>query len=229
MIDDHPEPVATTWSLSFERVEAHNPAAADLLRLCAYLAPDAIPEEIITQGTKYLGPLLAPVAADAFLLSQAIEALRAYSLLGRDPRTSTFSLHRLVQAVLHDSTPAEAERQWKQRTVLAVSAACPDVSDVKQWDACDRWLPHALACATWIEQEQISSPEAAHLLIVAGYSLHDRARYREAEPLYQRALAILEQTLGADHPNRRAGRRNYAGLLHAMGREEEARRIEGGS
>jgi TIR domain/NB-ARC domain len=44
LVEDHPEPVATTWSLAFERVEEKNPAAADLLRLCAYLAPDAIPE-----------------------------------------------------------------------------------------------------------------------------------------------------------------------------------------
>src|SRR5258708_40184505 len=37
---DHPEPVATTWSLSFVEVEQANPTAADLLRLCAFLSPD---------------------------------------------------------------------------------------------------------------------------------------------------------------------------------------------
>src|SRR5205085_8672630 len=50
LVADHREPVATTWKLSFEKVEQANPAAADLLRLCAFLAPDAIPEEIITEG-----------------------------------------------------------------------------------------------------------------------------------------------------------------------------------
>src|SRR5205814_6116651 len=45
LIRDYPHTVATTWSLSFEQVEQQNPAAADLLRLCAFLAPDAIPEE----------------------------------------------------------------------------------------------------------------------------------------------------------------------------------------
>jgi hypothetical protein len=34
---EHPEPVGTTWSLSFQKVEQANPAAADLLRLCAFL------------------------------------------------------------------------------------------------------------------------------------------------------------------------------------------------
>jgi hypothetical protein len=47
-VPDHPESVATTWSLAFQRVEQAQPAAADLLRLCAFLAPEAIPEELLT-------------------------------------------------------------------------------------------------------------------------------------------------------------------------------------
>src|SRR5258708_9476411 len=47
---DYPESVATTWSLSFEKVKQANPAAAELLYLCALLFPDAIPEEIIIDG-----------------------------------------------------------------------------------------------------------------------------------------------------------------------------------
>src|SRR5579859_5405416 len=38
---DHPESVATTWSLSFEKVQQANAGAADLLRLCAFLDPDS--------------------------------------------------------------------------------------------------------------------------------------------------------------------------------------------
>jgi tetratricopeptide (TPR) repeat protein len=222
LVKDHPEPVATTWSLSFEHVEEKSPAAADLLRLCAYLAPDAIPETILTKGAEHLGDQLAPVAADAFLFSQATEALRAYSLLARDPRTKMLTVHRLVQAVTQDSLPTDAAQQWKQRAVLAVSAARPDVQDVKQWPACERWLPHALLCADWIEQEQISSQEAALLLNEAGYYLKERGRYREAEPLYQRALEIKEQQLGAQHPHTAGSLNNLASLYHAQGNYELA-------
>jgi hypothetical protein len=59
---EHPEPVATTWSLSFQKVEQANPAAAELLRLCAFLDPEAIPEDIIAAGAAEVGPLLHPVA-----------------------------------------------------------------------------------------------------------------------------------------------------------------------
>ena len=43
MARDYPESVATTWLLSFQRVEAANPLAVELLQLCTFLAPDAIP------------------------------------------------------------------------------------------------------------------------------------------------------------------------------------------
>jgi hypothetical protein len=107
LVDDHPRPVATTWSLSFERVEQKNPAAADLLCLCAFLAPDAIPEAIITEGASHLGSHLAPVGADSYLLNPVIEVLRAYSLIRREVRSGTdplLSVHRLVQAVLKDTS-----------------------------------------------------------------------------------------------------------------------------
>lgn len=55
-VTDHPEPVATTWSLNFEQVERKMPAAADLLRLCAFLHPDAIPETILKQGINDSAP-----------------------------------------------------------------------------------------------------------------------------------------------------------------------------
>ena len=41
-----------------------------------------------------------------------------------------------------------------------------------------------------------------------------QGKYAEAEPLYQRALAICEQQLGASHPTTRIVRQNYTSLLH---------------
>jgi hypothetical protein len=99
---DHPESVATTWNISFSKVEQNHPAAADLLRLLAFLAPDGIPEMIFIEGGEELGPVLAPVVADTYLLNEAIESLGAYSLVDRDPYTRDFAVHRLVQAVLRD-------------------------------------------------------------------------------------------------------------------------------
>jgi hypothetical protein len=89
LVDDHPLPVATIWSVSFQRVGERNPGAAELLRLLAWLPPDDVAEEILPAGAAFLGPVLAPIAGNGMMLNQAIEALRAYSLvcppLSRDP------------------------------------------------------------------------------------------------------------------------------------------------
>ncbi len=162
LIDDHPKPVATTWSLSFELVKEANPAAADLLRLCAFLAPDAIPEAIITEGAPNLGELLAPVGADPYLLDRAIEALRAYSLLQRETRSGVdnmLSMHRLVQAVLKDQIDEQSRQQWAERTVRAVHAALPDVEH-GTWPQWEQILVHALACSELIEQQDFHFAEA---------------------------------------------------------------------
>jgi hypothetical protein len=97
---EHPDPVAITWALSFENIEKTNPAAAELLRFCAFLHPDGIPEEVLSEGATELGPVLGPVGSDAFALNGAIAEILKYSLLRRDPKARTLEIHRLVEAVL---------------------------------------------------------------------------------------------------------------------------------
>jgi tetratricopeptide (TPR) repeat protein len=220
---DHPEPVASTWSLSFARVEAINPAAADLLRLCAYLAPDAIPEEILTRGAEHLGPALGPVASDAFLLGQAIEALRAYSLVGRDPSLQALSVHRLVQAVVRDALDAPGKQSWAERAIRAIHAALPPV-DHANWQEWERLLAHAhaQACAAWMEPEEIHLQEAAEVLQQTGLYLTDRSRYSEAELLLERAYQMSEQEQGAEHLDTARDALTLAYLYQTQGKYEQA-------
>jgi tetratricopeptide (TPR) repeat protein len=218
---DHPEPVASTWSLSFTRVEETNPAAADLLRLCAYLAPDTIPEEIVTQGAEHLGPVLGPVASDAFLFGQAIEALRAYSLIGRNPSLQTLSVHRLVQAVMRDALDASDMQRWVERAIRAVHTVLPPVEHAN-WPEWERLLAHALACASWMDPQEIHLQEAAEVQEQAGWYLTERARYSEAEPLLERAYQMNEQEQGAEHLNTVRAASTLAYLYYAQGRYELA-------
>ncbi len=49
-----------------------------------------------------------------------------------------------------------------------------------------------------------------------------QGRYAEAEPLYRRALAIVEKALGPEHPHVAANLNNLAGLYQAQGHYAEA-------
>jgi tetratricopeptide (TPR) repeat protein len=54
-----------------------------------------------------------------------------------------------------------------------------------------------------------------------------QGKHAEAEPLFQRALAIQEKALGPDHPDVAKVLGNYARLLREMKRGAAARDLEG--
>ena len=195
---DYPDTVATTWSLSFLLVEQANPTAADVLRLCAFLAPDAIPEELLTRGAAELGTIPGAEARDPFKLNEALDVLRRYSLVRRNGSTNTLSIHRLVQTVLKESMDQETQRAWAERTVRVVNAAFPEA----KYDTGanhQSYLPHVQECATLIIQYHLHFPEAARLLYQAGAFLYSHGFYPQSQSLHQQALAIREQVFGSDN------------------------------
>lgn len=96
--------------------------------------------------------------------------------------------------------------------MLAVNLAFPDL-EFKNWHLCDRILPHALVCAGSIDEWNFEFEEAARLLNQAGFYQYERAKYQEAEPRYERALAIYEKSLGDKHPNTITISQNLAELI----------------
>ncbi len=221
LVDDHPQPVAKTWSLSFERVEQANPLASELLRFCAFLYPEDIPEDLITQNAAQLGPVLQAIGTEPLALGDALAALLNYSLMRRAPEKGTLSMHRLVQAVLKDNMDRATQRQWAERAVLAVERSFPPI-EVETWPACQLYLPHALVCAAHIAQWDLATTEAAGLLFQAGYYLDDRGHYEQAEPLYQRALATFERVLGPEHPSTLSTVNSLVNLYAEQGKYEQA-------
>jgi tetratricopeptide (TPR) repeat protein/DNA-binding XRE family transcriptional regulator len=201
LFGDYPDTVATTWSLSFQQVEQESPAATDLLRLCAFLAPDAIPEELLTRGAAELGAVLEVTVSDPFKLNEALEALRRYSLLlvRRMGNTRLLSIHRLVQTVLKESMDQQTQRVWAERTVRAVNAAFPE-ADYSTGEHHWSYLPHVQECATLISQYQLHFPEAAQLLYQAGAFLYVHGFYPQSQTFHEFARTIREQVFGSDHP-----------------------------
>jgi tetratricopeptide (TPR) repeat protein len=220
---DYPASVVTTWSLSFEKISQAHPAAPELLNFCAFLAPNAIPEELLIAGAGHLGAVLAPMVTNPLQFDQICKEVLRFSLLQRGVDKHTLTIHRLVQAVLRDSMPIEIQQQWMRRAVHAVNATFPsDEIEFANWPICERLVPHAQACAIWISQVPLITTEAAHLLVQAGHYLHDRGRYEEIEPLYQRALAICEKQWGTDHSEMADNLNNLALLYRDQGRYAEA-------
>ncbi|HEU5378316.1 MAG TPA: tetratricopeptide repeat protein [Ktedonobacteraceae bacterium] len=195
---DYSESVATTWLLSLQQIEQTNPTCVEILRFCAFLAPDAIPEELIMRGMVERGGNSPEAALDRFKLNEALETLRKYSLVRRYGSTPPMlSIHRLVQTVLQQSMNSETQRFWSELTVKVVNAVFPE-GDYASSANHHYYLSHVQVCATYIEQHHLYFPEAARLLFRAGAFLYFHGFYAQSRIFHQQACSIREQMLAPD-------------------------------
>ena len=190
--ESHPASVTTTVQLSVDRIAREHPAAPNLLCLCAFLYPEAIPEELLMAGAPHLGPELGPILTDPYQFDLVLAAVRSASLIARAPETKTLSLHRLVQGVLRDQMEPDETRRWSEWVVRMLNAAFPPVT-FAVWAQCERYIVHVLACLPLLEQLGNTLPEAGEVLFKAGSYLLARGRLGEAEPLLERAVTLAHQ------------------------------------
>jgi len=243
--------VFTTWSLSFSKIEQANPMASDLLRLCSFLHPDAIPVEMIES--------IAPASLG---FDDVIAELLNFSLICRN-QDETLTVHSLVQDVLKGEMNEDVQRLWAERAVCVVSQAFPDSIEPDTWPLCQRCLPHAQVCVDLIKKWNMESIEAARLLHRTGWYLLERAQYAqaklllkesqtkyeksggkdaelamildnlgrlhveqceytEAEQLYKKALTIRKRVLGSDHPDVAQSLNHLALLYYNQGKYNKA-------
>jgi hypothetical protein len=202
--------VSTTWDLSFEKVAAASPAAAEALEACAFLHPDGIPLRFFTTSSDLLGPALGQLAAeleeDPLAVSvDLIEPLPRYSLLRYDPQDGgSFSVHRLVQEVVRERLE-EAGRcpEVLVRVQKALAAHFPaKQDDPKHWPECALWAPHAQAgfefWGRWGSEEEWNPTS---LWIELAFYFWSVGRYTEARGLEEEALEVSRRVLGAEHPD----------------------------
>ncbi len=159
-VPEYQLPVASAWKISKEIVEQTNPAASEILKLCAFLAPDTIPDEIFTQGASVLGPVLASVVVNTVAFDRAIGTLRSYSLLTREVDRETdiprLSIHPIVQELLKDEMDLPTKQLWAERAVRAVFLALPIV----EWPIIQA---HVRSCILLVEQWNMTCYEAEQL------------------------------------------------------------------
>ncbi|MEN8446285.1 MAG: tetratricopeptide repeat protein, partial [Cyanobacteria bacterium J06555_13] len=231
----YPDSVATAWTLNFQQVEQTAPASADLLRVSAWLHPDDIPFELLTQGGSQLGNALAEVLAEAALdplvVNEVLEPLCAYSLLRIDRADQTYSIHRLVQEVARAEMETEQTRQrWLNRAILAANQLVPEDEDnridyqdnYQHWPLLRRLTPHTQVLAKFCEDSACQSLEAARLFNGIGAYLREQGQYTLAEPLLQQAHQLYQELIERDHRDMATSLNNLALLYYNQGRYSDA-------
>ena len=221
---DYPDTVATTWDIAFNEVKQISSTGADLLNLCAFLAPDDILVELLKDEAQHMPGSLAAVAGDPLAFDDAVDPLRRYSLV--EINAGSISVHRLVQAVTRYRLDGDEKKIWAEAAVRIVDEVFPFEScDVGTWPVCSRLLPHALAAAEHAEALDVASDSTARLLNQMGLYLKGRAQFAEAKEMFERALAIEESTYGPDHPDVAICVNNLGGVLHDLCGLEGAKKM----
>ena len=202
--------VAETWRTSVDQLTE---VGRHLLERLAFLAPDPVPEFLLDVAVPGAAMEDAPAALDD---------LAAYSLVTRDVEGGAFLVHRPVQDVTRRGL-AEA-RTTTERLNEALgwvdAAITGDPQDVRSWDRLDPLVPHAEAAVAQADAAGIAAP-TGRLMGMLGVLFDVKAIYARAEPLYRRALAIDEASLGKDHPAVARDLNNLAVLLGDTNRLSE--------
>ena len=237
--------IGTLWSLTTERIRQENPAAVQLLEICAYLAPEPIPLDLFTTSPTLLPHPLSSAAADPLVFTEAVALLTGYSMAAK--QRDGLILHRLVQAVIRAqpeasdssgrppaSSGATADQDGRAEAhplAIALDLLRADAPEQVAFrpEAWPRWavlLPHVLAATSHHEEVQPSTParsaEAAQLLDGAGIYLSVHGQFADARPLLERAVALTEAAYGPDHPDLAGHLKNLALILGDLGRPREA-------
>lgn len=218
---DYPDSVATTWEISFREL---GETAADLLNLCAFLAPDNIPLEMLAAGAAKLPNSLASVVSNKMTLRECIAELLGFSLV--ESTADAISVHRIVQAVVRDRLDSDRRKTLAASVVETIDAQFPrgDVSsDPDCWQTCRRLLPHALAATEHAEAADASPEATGRLLNQSGLYLQIRAEFLQAKGCIERALKIDEAVYGSDHPEVATDVNNLGNVLQDLGELEGAK------
>lgn len=216
--------VTITFTLALQQMAArsiYGKEAVEMVRLCAFLAPDAIPEAIFTSYPfgRNCGESTssdAPAPYDAICA-----AVCSNSMATRNPENKTLTMHRLVQRVTREALSQEERRTWIDRVVHAVADATPDF-EFEDWALCDLLLPQWRLCAAYIRDGHIETEQAAYLLYQTGRYLRARALHEEAEEQLRLALEIGEKVHGPDDRMLAEYLDELACLYRVLDRREDA-------
>jgi tetratricopeptide (TPR) repeat protein len=220
--------VAKTFALAIEEAAKRHPAAEPLLVHAALLAREPIPLFLFSEAREKFGePLATALAGDG--LDEAVATLRAFALVDReviaderDPAITTdcIRLHPLVRQVAAARLEGEARDAAKRALVDGVAAVYPTTvqNDPQTWPRARRLEPLALNLADSDAVTTGSEASAARLLDgVGSYWEAALAAYKQAQRLFERALAIRERVFGSDHSETARSLSNLASLLYAQG------------
>ena len=196
---DYEVSLAAAWNVSFDELRNRNPAAHQILLICAFFSSEPISRDLFTgvRGVS-ISPELNVTLRDPIQLARAIRDINRYGLARIDHGNNTIQLHRLVQLVLRNriTTPTMRTQMRHGAHQLLANLDPNDPESGRSWPRYRELLPHAYAanvvnCTdSWVRQLVINL-----MRFLFQWGDHD-----EATRLAQHAYDDFTDKLGPNDP-----------------------------
>ncbi|WP_228079258.1 FxSxx-COOH system tetratricopeptide repeat protein [Streptomyces profundus] len=223
-----------TFSILLNRLRETVPEAVELLRLCAFFAPGALPVQLLRDiPAEQLPEQLTGLMSDPLRWNTAIKKLAQYSVIQFDPSNDeddpeaagTIHLHRMVHQTVR-SGMSEADRELFSRAARrGLVAADPAVAtDTRRWARFARIVPH-LDPSGALRSRHASM----HRLIYNCLQyLYLAGEYSAGIQLAERTERAWREVFGEEHPLMAGLASLHATLLRATGEYARTERINRG-
>ena len=186
--------------------------------MCAFLAPEPIPESLFTAAASVLPGELAARAADPLAWRQTLAHMTRQSLARIDHRG--LQIHRLTQAILRERlTPAQAAATRTYAEALLAASNPGDPPNPVTWPRWARLTPHVLAA----DLAATDSPALRELARHTCWYLIERGDTRTAHDLANGLRQHWRDRLGEDHQHTLTAAHYLAWTLLEMGHYAESR------
>jgi transcriptional regulator with XRE-family HTH domain len=214
----YPRSLAAATAVTAAELAAHDRAAVELASLCAFLAPEPIPEDVFTGAAGLLPGGLAEQAADPMAWRQTVAHLAGQSLTRVDHRG--LQMHRLTQAILRDQLTPDRAAATRRCTEAILAASDPgDPPNPDTWARWAQLMPHVLAA----DLAATDNPALRELVRRVCWYLIERGDARTPRDLVSHLYPQWRDRLGEDHEHTLMAAHYLAWALLELGRYAESR------
>ncbi|WP_144122977.1 FxSxx-COOH system tetratricopeptide repeat protein [Catellatospora sichuanensis] len=220
---DYPVSVAMSWRLAFTQLKENNPAAAQLLQMCAFLSSLPIYVPLLRQGRGANLPApLSDLLRDEYEFRNAVRDIGKFALAQLDVKRDFLTIHLLVRVVLRDGLSEEEREPIEHAAHEVLALANPGSPDRN-----DTWTLHGHIAPHVIPSGVIHSPDSHVRQIVLDqiryyFAIGD---YEESRRLASIAVDNWRGRLGPDDPMTLMASFNLANALRVLGSYNEARNV----
>ncbi|GAA4699190.1 hypothetical protein Prum_089080 [Phytohabitans rumicis] len=218
----YPVTVAAFVGLALEKLRAISPAAAQVMELFAFLAPEPISVAVLRRGRDAaMSEPLHQLLGSAVPLSRAIRELRRYGLAKVDP-DQRMQVHRLVRLVMRDRLSPERYQEARSnvhRLLASANPASPD--DPAAWRTYAEIGPHVLAA----ELIDADDEDARRVVLDQIRYLWVTGDYEGARRVGETAVAEWRTHFGSDAELTLLAALHLADALRSLGEYQAARAL----